>query len=248
MESENQNQQASNSERKQELELKKLNLEISELEKPWFKKPNFIVPLIGAMSSIFILWVTGFFNTKIESLSNKREILNFENAKLEERKNSLVNDIKNLRDSLKIATKPNLSIQVVSVSSEKEIGIQIQNNGTGIAYFKHINMHYKGEDFICIDLEKDNYFAKVIKAMNIYDSFMTRYEGKTLSDSYEKAGSLGPGQSYFPLRLSKSDYTDENANIFLRAIEGLEIEIEYYSINGKNYIVKKKLELYEITK
>ncbi len=134
MESENQNQQASNSERKQELELKKLHLEISELEKPWFKKPNFIVPLIGAMSSIFILWVTGFFNTKIESLSNKREILNFENAKLEERKNSLVNDIKNLRDSLKIATKPNLSIQVVSVSSEKEIGIQIQNNGTGLLF------------------------------------------------------------------------------------------------------------------
>lgn len=248
MNSENSNQEKTYTDQKQELELLKLRLEISELEKLWFKKPNFLVPIVGALSSIIVLWVTGFFNTKIESLNNKQEKLNFENAKLQERKTSLTNDLANLRDSLNIATKPNLAIQVVAVSSEEEIGIQIQNNGTGTAYFKHFNMRYKGQEFVGVDLEKDNYFAKAIKAMNIYNSFITRYEGKILDNSYERAGSLGPGQNYFPLRLSKLDYSYDNAMIFLRAIEGLEIEIEYYSINGKTYILKKQLKLHEMAR
>jgi hypothetical protein len=227
------------------LELKKIQLEILELQKPWVKKPTFIVPLIGAISSIFILWVTGFFNTKIEGLSNKREILNFENSKLEEKRKSLQIDLKNLRDSLDIAMKPNLSIQVIAKTSDKEVGFQVQNTGTGTAYFKHFNMYYKGQSFIGGDIKTENYFARVAKAMNIFDSFECTFESKELSDSYEKAGSLGPGQNYFPLKLVKDSYTNTNATIFLKAIEGLEVEIEYYTTNGKSYKVKKRLEYYE---
>jgi len=77
---------------KRALEERKLQLEISELEKVWYKKPTFFVPLVGALSSIFILWVTGFFNTKIESLTNKRDVLRYETEKLAESKKGLRKD------------------------------------------------------------------------------------------------------------------------------------------------------------
>lgn len=85
--------------RKRELEEKKLQLEILELERPWFQKPAFLIPIIGALSSILVLWVTGFFNTKIESLTIKREQLSFETSKLKDIKTELIQDSISLEKS-----------------------------------------------------------------------------------------------------------------------------------------------------
>jgi hypothetical protein len=215
----------SNEIRKKTLEERKLELEIIELEKPWFKRPAFLVPIIGAFSSIFILWVTGFFNTKIESLETKEEKLSLDTTRLTEIKVELTNESNNLNnernsllinttilsnklksislqndsikailhdnqseaakikginknlnyeivkrkeelslisDSLAIATKPNLTINLhkIFIYDDMDIGIYITNTGTGTAYFKNVNYYYKGQSFI--GSEKDDNFGKML--------------------------------------------------------------------------------------
>ena len=296
--------------KKQELEEKKLELEIIELERPWFQKPTFLVPIIGALSSIFILLVTGFFNTKIESLTIKREQLNYETTKLKEIKAELIKDslnlaeakkslqidttnlsnklkeinqeniliketlaknsvesenlkkknknlfgeintkkqeLKTISDSLDIATKPNLRIITYALPSEKEVGLYIKNSGTGIAFFKHVNFYYNGQEFIGTNSNKDRFFERVSSAMDINESWL-RWEGKELNDTLEKAGSLGPSEGYFTLSVTKSQYSYSNAIKFLRAVAGLEIEIEYFSTNGKTFKLRKKIELDEMAR
>lgn len=127
--------------RKYELEEKKLQLEILELEKSWFKKPTFLVPIIGALSSILVLWVTGFFNTKIESLTVKRELLNYETIKLKELKSTLIYESSKLektKKSLQLDTtilnkkikffqKENDSIRII-LQKNAEISNALRNN------------------------------------------------------------------------------------------------------------------------
>jgi hypothetical protein len=106
--------------KKAELEERKIQLEILELEKSWYKKPAFFVPIVGAFSSIFILWVTGFFSTKIETLTTKRDQLNFETSRLKETKDQLKQDsiyLETVKKSLQVDTIA-LSNKIKSVTQQ----------------------------------------------------------------------------------------------------------------------------------
>ena len=117
--------------KKQELEEKKLQLEILELERPWFQKPNFLVPIIGALSSILVLWVTGFFGNKIDALNTKRDQLSIETTKLEDKKKELV------KDSLILeAAKTSLQIDTTFLSSKLR-SITKENDSIKISLLKN---------------------------------------------------------------------------------------------------------------
>lgn len=265
------------------LEEKKLRLEIEELQKHWFKKPSFFVPIFGALSSFFILWVTGFFNTKIESLSNKREALTFavdrltnernqlqekknklalDSANLEKAKKSLIADttalkqradslinrvhflnretlilnskISKLSDDLKIATKPHLRIGDRDNEVEKLTGIYINNSGTGIAFFEQVKFIYNGNVFVW---RKREDIYRILEAMEINEKWV-EWSMKEPNSKMDSAGSLGPGQGYYILKVNSGNYSDVLAKRFMSVIQKLKIEISYYSTNGKKFNIQ----------
>ena len=81
------------------LEEEKLSLEIAELKKSWHKKPAFFVPFFGTISSLFILWISGFFDTRIQKLSFERSQLTIETQNLEKIKKGLVKDSTDLKNA-----------------------------------------------------------------------------------------------------------------------------------------------------
>jgi hypothetical protein len=90
------------------LEEQKLLLEIKELKTAWYKKPTFFVPTIGALSSLVILWATGFFDVRNRELNISFKHLTIENSKLEQTKKVLETDsmkLTNLKQSLKLQTE-----------------------------------------------------------------------------------------------------------------------------------------------
>lgn len=265
------------------LEEKKLRLEIEELQKPWYKKPTFFVPIFGALSSLFILWITGFFNTKIESLSTKREALTIvierlnnqtsllevkkiqlaqDSANLEKAKKSLVSDttilwqradslskkvgflngqifalntkISILLDSLKLATKPNLRIGDWNNVADNNTGIFISNDGIGTAFFEQIKFEYHDKVYVW---RQRNDIYEILDAMGINGDWI-EWRMKEPSGKLENAGSLGPGQDYYILRVNKGLYSDYYAKIFMYAIQELKIEIIYYSTSGRRDQIK----------
>ncbi|BFP40048.1 hypothetical protein FGF1_08930 [Flavobacteriaceae bacterium GF1] len=72
-----------------DLKKTKLQLEINELKKPWFRKPSFLVPIIGTISTLVMLYITGFFDVKFAELRIQRENLIDENKELQEEKDLL---------------------------------------------------------------------------------------------------------------------------------------------------------------
>ena len=83
---------------------KKLQLEITELEKKWYQKPSFLLPIIGSLSSIILLFSTGFFETKSAELRIERARLTLENEKLIDKQLQLAKDtLKLAQDTLKLS-------------------------------------------------------------------------------------------------------------------------------------------------
>ncbi|UUF13756.1 MULTISPECIES: hypothetical protein [Flavobacterium] len=229
------------------LEEQKLKLEILELEKKWYKKPTFFVPTIASLSSIFILWVTGFFNTKIESLNNSIDKLNkvkdeltTDSLKLAKEKNLLQLQINSLSDSLKTATMPIITIVLYKMfgKGEEDVGIYMSNTGTGTAYFKEINFYYNNEVF---KYEEKNplFLQKMLIPLGLNSSYMET-ESKITSNNIKTSGSLGPGQIFPILRVVKSKSNLYNIEKFLTAIVGLEIEVIYQSSKGKVSTMRRK--------
>ena len=106
----NQNVPSSPGDEKAKLEIEKLNEEIKELSKKWYRKPQYIsaiLPTLIATVSLIGLFLNGNFETKSQQLQLKKERLEFENIKFEAA-------VKNTHDSLLVITD-SLSKRIISL-------------------------------------------------------------------------------------------------------------------------------------
>ena len=69
-----------------ELERKKLKLEIRKLKRSWLMP---VATLMVAIASVTVGWKTGFFDLKLRQLELRREQIDYENNKLNDRKHEL---------------------------------------------------------------------------------------------------------------------------------------------------------------
>jgi hypothetical protein len=92
---------------------RKLELEISDLERPVWKKPTFITPLFAALLSIALGHYSGWFNVQLTKLENKKYELNKEIENFEKEKEVIV-----LKNSLLISENKNLIEQIIKHKNE----------------------------------------------------------------------------------------------------------------------------------
>lgn len=76
-----------------ERELEKIDLEIANLKKKWWKQPAFIVPFVGALSSLILLGINGYFGSRLDRIA-------VETMLLEDRKHILNDSLKSLNIDL----------------------------------------------------------------------------------------------------------------------------------------------------
>jgi hypothetical protein len=125
------------------LEQKKIELEIKELERRWYKKTTFWVsafPAILTISSLVWAFCSGLLNVKAEQLSLKKNELEFDIKRFEVQKDTLkwtIQQITNERDSLQsklgkdiAALKNGNSKQSVYIKFLKEQNVQLQKQNT----------------------------------------------------------------------------------------------------------------------
>ena len=89
-----------------ELQCEKIQLEIKDLNRPWYKRKDYLqilLPTTVALMTLIYALVTGFFNTKYDLLQLQKETLNLEVVRFEEKRNELIetnNFLSSLNDSL----------------------------------------------------------------------------------------------------------------------------------------------------
>lgn len=74
------------------LELRKLALEIAELERPWWKRPNYILaalPTLLAIVALSVGFLNGFFSAQLTKLENQRHALELQVKEFETTKEQL---------------------------------------------------------------------------------------------------------------------------------------------------------------
>lgn len=80
------------SDEKRSLELKKLGLEIAEMERPWWRRPAYILaalPTILAVVALSVGFVNGFFGAQLTKLENQRHDLEAQIKEFEAKRNEL---------------------------------------------------------------------------------------------------------------------------------------------------------------
>jgi cell division protein FtsB len=85
------------------LELKKLALEIAELERPWWKRPTYILAALPTLLAIFALtvgFINGYFSASLTKLDNQKHDLQAEIKQFEETRNTLVAQNEKLRQEV----------------------------------------------------------------------------------------------------------------------------------------------------
>ncbi len=74
---------------KGQLEIKKLRLEISELGRPWYKKPAYIFPAIVVIGTLLTGFITQFFQAEFTKFENQKHDLQSDNEALATRRDDL---------------------------------------------------------------------------------------------------------------------------------------------------------------
>src|SRR5687767_2687642 len=85
----------------EDLEKEKLQLEIAELSRAWWKKPAYIgaaLPTILALMTIVYGFVTGYFQSEFRRLQNDKAVLEREKATLVQENARLKTEISAIRD------------------------------------------------------------------------------------------------------------------------------------------------------
>jgi len=86
------------------LELKKLALEIADLERPWWKRPAYVLAFLPTMLAFGTLLVgafTGYFQAEYTKLENQRHDLEVQRGQLQQQ----VQGLEEQRDTLMDAAK-----------------------------------------------------------------------------------------------------------------------------------------------
>ena len=100
-----------NLDEKELLELEKLELEIKNLKKVWWKQPSYasiILPAIFTLFSLIYAISSGFFDRRYERFKLEKETLRLEVLKFEEERNKVLSQrdsALNVANNLKITTK-----------------------------------------------------------------------------------------------------------------------------------------------
>lgn len=74
------------------LEIKKLTLEIADLERPWWKRPTYILaalPTLLAMIALSVGVLNGFFSAQLTKLENQKHDLQSQVREFEEKRDEL---------------------------------------------------------------------------------------------------------------------------------------------------------------
>ena len=100
---------------KDELELKKLGLEIVELERPWWKRPAYILaalPTLLAVMALSVGFLNGFFSAQLTKLENQKhdleaqvKLVGEERTALEAKTKKLADDYLKMNEALVKAQK-----------------------------------------------------------------------------------------------------------------------------------------------
>ena len=80
-------------EEKDSLELRKLSLEIAELERRWWKRPNYILaalPTLLAIAALSVGFLNGFFSAQLTKLDNQKHDLETQIKEFEGTKTDLI--------------------------------------------------------------------------------------------------------------------------------------------------------------
>ena len=78
------------------LELKKLTLEIAELERPWWKRPAYILaalPTLLAMIALSVGFINGYFSAQLTKLENQRHDIEAQVKEFESRRDVLNSEL-----------------------------------------------------------------------------------------------------------------------------------------------------------
>lgn len=87
----------------QDLEKDKLELEIRELSKPWYKIPRWwtiIITGAAVVGTLFLSWATGLISVQREHLENEKALLGIEIHEFEGQRDLLLLDMMLLNDSI----------------------------------------------------------------------------------------------------------------------------------------------------
>ena len=135
---------------------KKLELEIEDLQKAWYKKPKYIAawsPIIIALLSFIAIWLSGYFDTQ-------KEKLNKEISELEETRNKLISETSALKDSLKY--EKILRYEAVLSITDKFI-----------RNYPEIHVLNK---YLCSNFDDNIKFYNAIKKCNDFESFLKEFK------------------------------------------------------------------------
>lgn len=136
---------------KDDLEKEKIDLEIKELKRKWYKKKEYLqilLPTIIAFFSLIYAIVTGFFSTKYEQFELKKEQLKTETLYFEQKKEQLLSNnasLKTSNDSLaEVLQKKNVAIN--SLKNElTNTQTNIKEKGVELAELKSKKTFYDEE-------------------------------------------------------------------------------------------------------
>ena len=82
------------------LALKKLALEIAEMERPWWKRPTYLLaalPTLLAVVALSVGFLNGFFSAQLTKLDNQKHDLEAEIMKFESTRDSLTSQNEQIR-------------------------------------------------------------------------------------------------------------------------------------------------------
>jgi len=103
---------------KEEFEIEKLKLEITELRKPWWSRTNFISALVAASASLVLAYFTGWFDVNLTRLKNERFQLeqdinkfNAEKTELQNANNELTAQNREISSRLTTAQQEQVKLQ-----------------------------------------------------------------------------------------------------------------------------------------
>src|SRR6266571_7601144 len=85
------------------LELKKLNLEIAEMERSWWKRPSYILaalPTVLAVIALSVGFLNGFFSAQLTKLENQKHDVEAQIREFEGTRNALTAENEKLRQGM----------------------------------------------------------------------------------------------------------------------------------------------------
>ncbi len=172
------------------LQKEKLQLEIAELNKKWYQKPDLLkvlLPTILAIFSLIYAITSGFFSSKSELLELKRQQLKFEITQFQKEREELLlsnkeleNKKLNLIDSLKSQSKK-LGYYVLTLNSERDKKVKLNSE---LVVLKNTRNNFNRD----IQILEEDYNKKKEKYLNeietkYYQEIDSQRELSVLNDS-----------------------------------------------------------------